>query len=177
MIQFQLNHSLDCFTAYALAGMGFLIVFWGSKMSINLRRLGERIVPTQSVQDLKIGVVTCPQCQHEFVKYTDERDLGIKQGGIPYSLFFKIVLSFLVGYVLYKINMYLLPEDAFDNPLSVLYTTALIIPSVVLFFALLAVLYMGLIYIWFYMVVTVSGLGVLVLLASLFINFAEAYLL
>ena len=88
----------------------------------------------------------------------------------------QIILSFLVGYVLYKVNVYLLPDEAFSNPISILYTTAIIIPSVVLFFSMFAVLYMGLIYIWFYMAVTISALGVLVLLGALFINFAEAYL-
>ena len=149
-------------------------------MSINIRSIlgvaTDSVVPTVREADLKIGVVTCPQCEHEFVKYTDERDLGVKQGGIPYQLVLQVVLSFVVGYVLYKINMYLLPDDAFSNPISVLYSVAILTPSVVLFFSMLAVLYMGLIYIWFYMAVTISALGVLVLMASLFINFAEAYL-
>ncbi len=43
-------------------------------------------LPTLRVPDQKIGVVSCPNCQFEFVKYTDERDLGVKQGGIPYQL-------------------------------------------------------------------------------------------
>lgn len=134
------------------------------------------IVPTSVEQDLKIGVVTCPKCKHEFVKYTDERDLGVKQGGIPYQLVLQIFLSFLVGYVLYKCNVYLLPDDAFSNPISVLYSVAIIIPSVVLFISMFAVLYMGLIYIWFYMAVTISALGLLVMLGALFINFAEVFL-
>jgi hypothetical protein len=137
---------------------------------------GEGVVPTSAEQDLKIGVVTCPECKHQFVKYTDERDLGVKQGGIPYQLLLQIFLSFLVGYVLYKCNVYLLPDDAFSNPISVLYTVAIIVPSIVLFISMFAVLYMGLIYIWFYMAVTVSGLGLLVLLGALFINFAEVFL-
>lgn len=135
------------------------------------------IVPTSSEQDLKIGVVTCPQCKHEFVKYTDERDLGLDKGDIPYRLIIQIVLSFIVGYVLYEINMYLLPESAFDNPISVLYTVAIIIPSIVLFLSMLAVLYMGIIYIWFYMALTVSGLGIIVLLLALFVEFAKRWLL
>ncbi len=145
-------------------------------MKIDLNELKEKIVPRKKEQDLKIGVVTCPQCQHEFVKYTDERDLGIQQGGIPYQMLIQIGLSFVVGYVLYKINSYLLPEAAFSNPISVLYSVAILIPSVVLFFSMFAVLYMGLFYIWFYMAVTVSALGVLVLLGALFIRFAEAFL-
>ena len=145
-------------------------------MNIDLNQLKEKIVPRKKEQDLKIGVVTCPQCQHEFVKYTDERDLGVKQDGIPYKMLIQIGLSFVVGYALYKINIYLLPEGAFSNPIAVLYSVAIIIPSVVLFFSLFAVLYMGLFYIWFYMAITVSALGVLVLLGALFINFAEAFL-
>ena len=138
--------------------------------------VGGGIVPTSLEKDLKIGVVTCPRCQHEFVKYTDERDLGVKQGGIPYQLLLQVFLSFLVGYVLYECNAYLLPDDAFSNPLSVLYTVAIIIPSLVLFVSMFAVLYMGLVYIWFYMAVTVSVLGLLVMLGALFINFAEVFL-
>jgi hypothetical protein len=136
------------------------------------------IVPTSSEQDLKIGVVTCPSCSHEFVKYTDERELGVKGGdGIPYRLLVQIVGSFLIGYVLYQCNMYLLPDDSFSNPLSVIYSVLLIIPSMVLFLALFAVLYMGLIYIWFYMALTVSGVGLVVLLGALFVEFARRWML
>jgi hypothetical protein len=140
------------------------------------RVAGGGVVPVSVAQDLKIGVVTCPQCQHEFIKYTDERDLGVKDGGIPYQLLLQIVLSFLVGYVLYQCNAYLLPDDAFSNPISVMYSVAIIIPSLVLFASLFAVLYMGLVYIWFYMAMTVSALGVLVLLGALFVHFAEVFL-
>jgi hypothetical protein len=164
------------------------IIVWGLDMRFinDLKKIlvpekveldaGGGIVPTSVEQDLKIGVVTCPQCKHEFIKYTDERDLGVEQGGIPYQLLLQIFLSFLVGYALYKCNVYLLPDDAFSNPISVLYSVAIIIPSIVLFISMFAVLYMGLIYIWFYMAVTVSGLGLLVLLGSLFIDFSEAFL-
>jgi len=138
--------------------------------------VNENIVPTSTEKNLKIGVVTCPSCSHEFVKYTDERDLSIKENnGIPYRLLVQIVGSFMIGYVLYGCNMYLLPDDAFSNPLSMMYSVFLILPSVVLFLALFAVLYMGLIYIWFYMALTVSGVGLIVLLGALFVKFAEGF--
>lgn len=145
-------------------------------MKINIGDIKKKIVPTKREKDLKIGVVTCPQCAHEFVKYTDERDLGMKNNSIPFELLVKVVLSFLVGYVLYKCNVYLLPDGAFSHPLSILYSVAIITPSIVLFFSMFAVLYMGLTYIWFYMAITISGLGLVILLGALFVNFAEVFL-
>lgn len=144
---------------------------------MKINNIKSKIIPTKKEQSLKIGVVTCPQCRHEFVKYTDERDLVENLKGIPYELIMKVFLSILVGYVLYKCNVYLLPEDSFTAPSTFIYSVFIILPSIVLFFSMFSVLYMGLYYIWFWMSITVSALGGVVFLGAIFIKLMEAFLL
>ena len=143
---------------------------------MKIKEITKQIIPRKKEHSLTIGVVICPQCNHEFVKYTDERDLVEKNKEIPFELILKILLSFLVGYVLYKSNMYLLPEDSFDQPTALIYSILIIIPSLILFFSMFAVLYMGLYYIWFWMSISVSALGGIILLGSIFIKIVEAFL-
>jgi len=120
------------------------------------------IVPTKEKISTSIGVVHCPECNHEFIKLVDEADLHIKRmGGIPLQIILQLVANILVGVVLWQANNYLLPDKGFSDPVSLIYSLALILPSVVLFLALFAVQYMGLVRVWFFMALGVIATGLM----------------
>ena len=135
------------------------------------------IVPTKEKISTAIGVVRCPECHHEFIKLVDESDLTLKnRGGVPFKIMSQLVANILVGVVLFKANSYLLPDKGFSDPVSLIYSLSLILPSAVLFLALFAVQYMGLIRVWFFMALGVIGTGSIMWGGVAYVDFIREYL-
>ena len=135
------------------------------------------IIPTKEKVSTSIGVVHCPECHHEFIKRVDELGVTTKnKKDVPYQLLIQLVANVLVGVVLWKTNSYLLPEKGFSDPVSLIYSLSLILPSVVLFLALFAVQYMGLIRVWFFMALGVIATGLIMWGGVAYLDFVREYL-
>ena len=135
------------------------------------------VIPTKEKVSTAIGVVRCPECHHEFIKLVDESDFMMQSlKGVPFKIIVQLVANILVGVVLWKANSYLLPEKGFSDPVSLIYSLSLILPSAVLFLALFAVQYMGLIRVWFFMAVGVIGMGAIMWGGVAYVDFIREYL-
>lgn len=134
-------------------------------------------IPTKEKVSTTIGVVNCPECHHEFIKLVDELDATAENNkDVPYQLLIQLVVNVLVGVVLWKTNSYLLPVKGFSDPISLIYSLSLILPSAVLFLALFAVQYMGLIRVWFFMALGVIATGSLMWGGVAYVDFIREYL-
>ena len=135
------------------------------------------VIPTKEKVSTAVGVVRCPECHHEFIKLVDESDFMMQSlKGVPFKIIVQLVANILVGVVLWKANSYLLPEKGFSDPVSLIYSLSLILPSAVLFLALFAVQYMGLIRVWFFMAVGVIGMGAIMWGGVAYVDFIREYL-
>ena len=99
----------------------------------------------------------------------------VKADRVPASLVVQLLVNVLVGVVLFKANNYLLPDRAFSDPISLLYSFSLILPSVALFFALFAVQYMGLVRVWLFMALPLIAVGAAMWGAVEWVDFARRF--
>ena len=134
-------------------------------------------IPTKEKVSTAIGAVQCPECQHQFIRLVDESDFKMKNaGGVPVKVVLQLVANVLVGVVLWNANSYLLPEKGLSDPVSLVYSLSLILPSVVLFLALFAVQYMGLIRVWFFMALGVIATGSLMWGGVFYVDFIREFI-